>query len=499
MKKRFFATVIIAVLFVASLSAVVLATPIEWAIEPTFMEVRSFSEGLAGVRTGEPGTPTWGFINMDGEMVIEPQFYGVGYFSEGFAFVQVEEHSSPQSVESVWQSGNVTRTAWGVIDAEGSIVIPPNFFASDVASVFSEGLAPVGLLVAGEEIWGFINTSGNFIIEPQFYSAGRFSEGMAAVSTAPSGNTLIGFIDTYGDFVITPQFEQFQAAGWNYFNNGHAMIMGGLLESHFFIDAMGNVVVSYDDFLDGESFYHGLSVNRLFDGSHRVLDVYGNIVFETDTADQLIVVGHNILMTFTGFGYRRQAEYFIDISGESPVFSAANFPGRPTVLGPSKGMWAVECDLDTWGFVAIESVIGGLSSQPSTSEVSLPPIDEEASGFDAHTLRFAIGESTYSDNGAQHTMEAPPFVSPQGRTMVPLRIISEALGAEDLDFTDGVITFTIGSQSFTMTIGEDLSPTMGAPVIVNGRTFVPIAFVVDRLNATARWDSDARAAYVYID
>jgi len=116
----------------------------------------------------------------------------------------------------------------------------------------------------------------------------------------------------------------------------------------------------------------------------------------------------------------------------------------------------------------------------------------------SRVLRFAIGITTYTDNGTNRTLEAAPFIQ-NDRTMVPLRVIGEALGATNLAHNAGVITFNINGQAFTMTVGEPLPGNMGTPVIVAGRTFVPLAFIINEMGATARWDGSARAAYIYID
>jgi len=113
-------------------------------------------------------------------------------------------------------------------------------------------------------------------------------------------------------------------------------------------------------------------------------------------------------------------------------------------------------------------------------------------------LRFTIDNTTFTNNAASHTLEAAPFIQ-NDRTMVPLRVIGEALGATSLAHNAGIITFNINGQAFTMTVGQALPNNMGTPVIVAGRTFVPLAFIINEMGATARWDSAARAAYIYID
>jgi len=136
----------------------------------------------------------------------------------------------------------------------------------------------------------------------------------------------------------------------------------------------------------------------------------------------------------------------------------------------------------------------------NSAPVVVPPQVQTPSG--QRILRFAIGNATFTDNGVPHVVEAAPFVA-QGRTMVPLRAIVEAFGSEDVAFNSGVITFSVGKQAFTMTIGQALigadGAYMGTPVTVAGRTFVPLRFIIDSLDAEVRWDGANQAAYIYIN
>jgi len=134
----------------------------------------------------------------------------------------------------------------------------------------------------------------------------------------------------------------------------------------------------------------------------------------------------------------------------------------------------------------------GASAPPATTT---PPaaVQQNSSGI----LRFPIGSTSFTNSGVTQTLEAAPFIQ-DNRTMVPLRVISEALGAANLAHNAGVITFDINGQSFTMEVGQQLPGNMGAPVIIENRTFVPLAFIINEMGATARWDSSSRAAYIYV-
>jgi len=114
-----------------------------------------------------------------------------------------------------------------------------------------------------------------------------------------------------------------------------------------------------------------------------------------------------------------------------------------------------------------------------------------------NVLRFAIGNTQFHNNGAAQQSEAPPFIQ-GGRTMVPLRIILEELGATNLQFANRIVTFDLNGVRFNLPIDVPLPDGMGTPVIIAGRTFVPLAYIVHATGAETRWDGTARAAYVYL-
>ncbi|MGC8943760.1 MAG: copper amine oxidase N-terminal domain-containing protein, partial [Caldisericia bacterium] len=121
--------------------------------------------------------------------------------------------------------------------------------------------------------------------------------------------------------------------------------------------------------------------------------------------------------------------------------------------------------------------------------------------FKKTTLELQIGNPTPKVNGAYgDPLEAAPFIK-DGRTMVPLRFIAEAFGAqvEWIPETKG-INISLELKSAVHTIGLQVgNPTAivdgqvvtldVAPVIVNGRTFVPLRFVAEAFGASVDWNS----------
>ena len=100
-------------------------------------------------------------------------------------------------------------------------------------------------------------------------------------------------------------------------------------------------------------------------------------------------------------------------------------------------------------------------------------------------------------NGSEISAEVPPTVI-DGRTMVPVRAIFEAVGA-NIDFNAETKTITAkkGDTTVNMTVGAKIATVnskevqLDAPVvIVNGRTLAPARFVAETFGYTVQWDSE---------
>jgi len=115
-------------------------------------------------------------------------------------------------------------------------------------------------------------------------------------------------------------------------------------------------------------------------------------------------------------------------------------------------------------------------------------------------IRFTIGSNDLTIAGVPHTIDVAPFIDPvYERTMIPLRAVSEALGAHAqwIPEIQLAIISTIDGQLHNVMIGEPLPDRMGLPVLYQGRVFVPLRYVADILGADTRWDEANAAVYVY--
>jgi hypothetical protein len=99
-------------------------------------------------------------------------------------------------------------------------------------------------------------------------------------------------------------------------------------------------------------------------------------------------------------------------------------------------------------------------------------------------------------NGSPLQMDIEPQIV-DGRTLAPLRAIFEALGATvQWDPADQSISATKGNTTIKLQIGSTTALNNGAPVtldaapmIVNGRTLVPVRFIGEALGAQVSWDA----------
>lgn len=110
-------------------------------------------------------------------------------------------------------------------------------------------------------------------------------------------------------------------------------------------------------------------------------------------------------------------------------------------------------------------------------------------------------------DGKQLTLDPAPVIV-QDRTLVPLRAIFSALGAQvgwdgntrtvTATAPDGrYVRFQIGSRQACLSPACDRTVTLDVPAqIIADRTFVPVRFVAQALGATVQWDGARRAVII---
>ena len=117
---------------------------------------------------------------------------------------------------------------------------------------------------------------------------------------------------------------------------------------------------------------------------------------------------------------------------------------------------------------------------------------------------FLDSKITIMMNGREVSFDEMPQIV-NGRTMVPMRGLFETLGATvDYNNETRLITARKGKDTITLTPGSDKATVNGkeitldaAPFITpNGRTVVPVRFVAESLDVRVGWDQNTRTVYV---
>lgn len=106
-------------------------------------------------------------------------------------------------------------------------------------------------------------------------------------------------------------------------------------------------------------------------------------------------------------------------------------------------------------------------------------------------------------NGQELSFDVPPTIK-QSRTLVPMRAIFEALGAEvGWDAATRTVTAAKSQTTIRLTIGVKVAYRDGVPVtldasakIINGRTLVPLRFVSEALGCKVNWDANTQTVTI---
>ncbi len=102
---------------------------------------------------------------------------------------------------------------------------------------------------------------------------------------------------------------------------------------------------------------------------------------------------------------------------------------------------------------------------------------------DVQKIELQIGDKASTVNGRTVMNDVAPIIV-NDRTMIPLRFVSEALGAQ-VDWNEAARTVTIKQDGVTMrmTIDKMIDGFNAAPIIRNSRTMVPVRYIAEKLGA----------------
>jgi hypothetical protein len=129
-----------------------------------------------------------------------------------------------------------------------------------------------------------------------------------------------------------------------------------------------------------------------------------------------------------------------------------------------------------------------------------PPREEKI------VLRFRVGNKTYYVNEETKEMDVAPLIM-EGRVFLPIRYVTNPIGAEIMwDAQQQKTTIQLNTIIIELWIGKPVAKINGVdtpidannknikPVIITGRTFLPLRFVGESLGCEIQWDATAQEA-----
>jgi basic membrane protein A and related proteins len=143
--------------------------------------------------------------------------------------------------------------------------------------------------------------------------------------------------------------------------------------------------------------------------------------------------------------------------------------------------------------LVVLAMIAGLTAGVST-----------ATAATTTTLILTIGKVDYTLNGTTKKGDQAPVIT-NSRTFVPIRLVSEAFGADvNYDAATKKVAVLLGATSFEFIIGQKAVKINGDAVLMDaaayiskaGRTLIPIRFVSEKSGLTVAWNATAHTVTV---
>ncbi|MGB9749657.1 MAG: stalk domain-containing protein [Caldisericia bacterium] len=123
-------------------------------------------------------------------------------------------------------------------------------------------------------------------------------------------------------------------------------------------------------------------------------------------------------------------------------------------------------------------------------------------------LKLQIGNQIMLVNDREQEIDVPPQII-EGRTLLPIRWVAEPLGATvGWDGVEKKVTVTLKSTTIELWIGKNIARVNGVdtpidpnnpkvvPMIISGRTMLPVRFVAENLGCQVDWDSNTKTVTI---
>ncbi len=362
---------------------------------------------------------------------------------------------------------------YGFIDVNGNEITP---FIYDTGSHlysfagFYEGLAWVGK----DGKFGYIDTKLNEVIPFIYDEVGNFSEGLARVKKDDKW----GYIDKKGDevipFIYTDSNGTYQET--YDFSNGVTLVASDV-DKYQLIDKNGNSVFTFDMNLGRAISFNNGIVEVLGQRSNGTWDI-----FYIDKTGNEVISPEDDMQEFDTDG--------IILTKEGEKCGAVD----------SENNIIIPCIYSNIEFVS-DGVIYAAKDNYYNEIIYFDTSGNVICGDDAWFVQKVVTtELSVEINGSELTFSDQPPIIENGRTLVPVAKICEAMSAkvEWIEETRQVRA-TLGDIELIFTIDNPVMTINGVekvldqpPIIRNGRTLLPARAFAEELGATVDWDEETR-------
>jgi len=175
-------------------------------------------------------------------------------------------------------------------------------------------------------------------------------------------------------------------------------------------------------------------------------------------------------------------------------------PLVPTLEGNFETKLTLSTGANTITIEAVDKV-----GNKSTKSFTVSYIQPQAK--QSYMIVLKVGSPTITVNGTSEKIDAQgskPIIK-DGRTLLPIRTLIESLGGTvEWDAKEQKVTITLNGHSMVLWIGKTTALVDGnkvsldvAPTIINGRTYLPLRFISENLGASVNWDSTTQTVTIY--
>lgn len=151
-----------------------------------------------------------------------------------------------------------------------------------------------------------------------------------------------------------------------------------------------------------------------------------------------------------------------------------------------------------YGLTAYTRLLSGAKSLYDMNDVSIVRSNQTAA-----TTTSSSTEIKIKVNNKLISFDQEPIIE-SGYTLVPMRAIFEALGADiQWNQTEKKVTGLMGSSKVELIIGKNVATLNGQEISLavpakneNGSTLVPVRFIAESLGAKVTWDNSSRTVII---